>query len=669
MDKSYLEILICPNCKSNLIKSEFEITCKSCNKRYKYHNDYVDFLPDEKTYWGEVPYQKMLTILEDAKKDGYIQSKLRFSREFPQYRSYLLSSRRIDFIFHGINFNQVNRYLDIGSGFGTLPLLATRLFNEVYSLESGFERIKFQAELRKQEKLKTLYIIRSNAVDVPFKANSFDFITVNGVLEWIGLSDQKKNTKKLQIKFLKDLRRILKQNGTLYIGIENRHAPAYFFGKLDHSGYKYINLFPRFLAHLIVKLYKKPAQYFISKKNKKSSLKKYSTYTYSFIGYRELLKKAGFNCIDVYRTNTYNDPRLGINIKGNSFKFFFRERYDNLQKSTKRIIFSILNRFPNFIPRFLFGYFSPCYLIFAYKSENTKENTFESEILKHFNLKNYYRRSGVENLKGKITYFLGDNEIRKIIKFSRFKVGENNLIKEEKILEQFNKGTKIKKLKVDNRIIFIEPFFKGTKCRIENIREQEKAIIWLLSFQSKTERERWLREKFNNEFEKLRKYIKDLLKEGEIDEKSEKKLQHDLKLFYDLMDISNLKTCSEHGDFCISNILINKDKIHIIDFEYYQETGNPIFDFCFFLLINFQRGFKKILTNNHKYSPIAIKLIKIFANEKKIERELLYYGISYTLIRVMYRADPIKNSWYHNYSDFLRMLKIWIKLNSKSLIF
>ena len=669
MDKKILEFLVCPYCKSKLLKFENIITCKSCNKQFKYFDTYIDFIPSDTSYWGEIPYQKMVEILKDAKDFGYIQSKLRFSRDYPQYYSYLLSSRRIDFIFHGINFDFVNRYLDIGSGFGTLPLLAIKFFNEVYSLESGLERVKFQAEMKKQELLKNFYITRANTSNLPFKTNFFDFIAVNGVLEWIGLIDQKKNTKKLQIKFLKDLHKILKPNGVLYIGIENRFDPAYVFGKIDHSGYKFINLLPRFLANLIIKVYKKPAHHFISKEKQKIVFKKYSTYTYTFMGYKELLKRAGFNYIDIYRTPKYNDPKFSTDIKGNSFKFIFKEKYYQSKNWLKKTIFLLFTHVPNFIARFFFGFFSPCYLIFAYKSAKVKKKTFEWKILRKFNLKNYYRRSGVENLSGKIAYFLGDNKIRKVLKFSRFKIGENNLKKEEKLFERYNEGIKTKKFQLDNRIIYIEPYIEGKRCQVENFNEQKKAIKWLLSFQLKTERDKWKLEKFKVELDELKKYLKDLLEYGEINEVSEKILQNDLKTFYDLMGSSNLNICSEHGDFCKSNILLNRSELSILDFEYFEEIGNPVFDFCFFLIINSQKGFKKILTNNHKYSQIMKKLITFFIREKKIHKNLICYGFPYTLIRTIYRADPIKKSWYHNYSDLLRLLKIWVKLNKKSLIF
>ena len=85
---------------------------------------------------------------------------------------------------------------------------------------------------------------------------------------------------KVQERVLKDVHRVLKPGGSVYIGIENRLAYFYFLGKKDpHSGLRFVNLMPRFLADFYSMLVKGH---------------KYHTYIHSMGGYRRLLNRAGF---------------------------------------------------------------------------------------------------------------------------------------------------------------------------------------------------------------------------------------------------------------------------------------------------------------------------------------------------------------------------------------
>src|SRR5207247_3905314 len=83
-----------------------------------------------------------------------------------------------------------------------------------------------------------------------------------------------------QIEFLEEVHRILKPDGHLYIGIENRYGYGYFFGvPEDHTGVKYAALAPRWLADVLVT---------------RANGHPYRTYTYSYAGLRSLLGEAGF---------------------------------------------------------------------------------------------------------------------------------------------------------------------------------------------------------------------------------------------------------------------------------------------------------------------------------------------------------------------------------------
>ena len=86
---------------------------------------------------------------------------------------------------------------------------------------------------------------------------------------------------------LKDFHRILKPGGHVYVGIENRIGYVYFLGGRDHGGLRFTSLMPRPIADIYSRLIKRQP---------------YRAYTYSLLGYKNLLKKAGYSQIDFYAT-------------------------------------------------------------------------------------------------------------------------------------------------------------------------------------------------------------------------------------------------------------------------------------------------------------------------------------------------------------------------------
>src|SRR3989344_9047582 len=135
--------------------------------------------------------------------------------------------------------------------------------------------------------------------DLPFAAESFDIIVMNGVLEWVGKTKHFSRPREAQIACLKICRQLLKAQGYLYIGIENRWAASYLRGR-DHSGLRFTSYMPRWLADWYSRLRGKGS---------------YATYTYSRRGYDRLLSDAGFatDKIEYYLPYPgYNHPRIVI---------------------------------------------------------------------------------------------------------------------------------------------------------------------------------------------------------------------------------------------------------------------------------------------------------------------------------------------------------------------
>jgi hypothetical protein len=98
--------------------------------------------------------------------------------------------------------------------------------------------------------------------------------------------------------------RILKPNGTLLIGIENRWGYNGAFGSIDHSGLPYTNLMPRWMATWWLRRSTREHTHTVL-----NSKRQYRTYTYGARGYRKLLADSGFPATSMYWPDPdYNQP-------------------------------------------------------------------------------------------------------------------------------------------------------------------------------------------------------------------------------------------------------------------------------------------------------------------------------------------------------------------------
>jgi hypothetical protein len=115
--------------------------------------------------------------------------------------------------------------------------------------------------------------------------DDFDSAALTGsrpakVLKMLASFFGSRNPRRTQLRFLRELRRVLKPGGQLFVAIENRWGYEYFTGRPDHhSGLLYGSLLPRFLANAYSIAWRRQP---------------YRTYTYSRPGARRLFAQAGF---------------------------------------------------------------------------------------------------------------------------------------------------------------------------------------------------------------------------------------------------------------------------------------------------------------------------------------------------------------------------------------
>jgi ubiquinone/menaquinone biosynthesis C-methylase UbiE len=330
---------------------------------------YIDFINTSTPYWGEISEEEMNRTLRVFEKSDE-ESLLNFlEKNHPERIPYLYNKSRISFVYH-LPKRRFENVLDLGSGWGSLSFMLSKFSENVYSVENVEERIKFQKIMVEKRKIKNIKLIRADVNKLPFKEKSFDLIVVNGLLEWVGYNAKDhKEALKMQINFLKNLSDLITDDGFIYIGIENRFGMQYFLGTKDHIGLRFTSLMPRAVASFFSKILKK---------------RSYTTLTYSYKGYKELLKKANLNAKFYWALPTYNFPKFSGDFEEEVWLSFFDYIKKNKEeakvwlnsasikdsKINKKLI--LLSKLPKFLQKATLA-FAPSFQIIAYKKLKPKE--------------------------------------------------------------------------------------------------------------------------------------------------------------------------------------------------------------------------------------------------------------------------------------------------------
>jgi 2-polyprenyl-3-methyl-5-hydroxy-6-metoxy-1,4-benzoquinol methylase len=257
---------------------------------------------------------------------------------YPDIYRYVVDSSRADWHFSLPVDRLSSTVLDIGSGWGILSFSLANFFHEVVSLEAVQERIEFQSIRRTQDGATNIRLVRANLIDEPFETKpQFDAIAMNGVLEWLGLSDFSRNPGVVQLDALRYTQRLLKPGGALYVGIENRTGGNMFLGTKDHTDLRFTSLMPRRLASLYMKFLNRKE--FSASKRTDRGLNEYRTYTYTYWGYMDLLRRAGFERIEIHLVlPTYSWPKYVIPLKSNAALSYFFRNFSSAESWKDKVI-------------------------------------------------------------------------------------------------------------------------------------------------------------------------------------------------------------------------------------------------------------------------------------------------------------------------------------------
>ena len=276
------EAIACPFCGMGFSRQAMNLECASCGRRFETVDGIPCLAQNPEFYYGEIPQTAMNRLLDEIAKSGWEKGFRAAMGEVEDpsfFIEYALREGRAGWMFL-LPIHLKPRILDVGCGPGAIACALARQGCEVFAVDTTLARLKFLQVRARELGLNAVIPVQGGDTPfLPFPPDFFDLVILNGILEWVPRGSQL-DPREAQIEFLRQVRRVLKPEGEIYIGIENRYNYNYFMGSPeDHTGVKYVSLMPRALANV----------YMLHEKGKR-----YTTWTYSRAGYSRLLRKAGF---------------------------------------------------------------------------------------------------------------------------------------------------------------------------------------------------------------------------------------------------------------------------------------------------------------------------------------------------------------------------------------
>ena len=198
------------------------IQCVECGTSIAGQEGVLEFAPNLRPPKPLPDTADMQRINQVARERGWYTAVTDHFRDAPGKIAYISDPVRLGWLFHCLDKCATDACLCLGSDWGSLVFPLSRFFKTVYSVDDDVEKLRFQAIRAADESVKNLRILHAPSLQLPLADNSVDLVSLSGTLEGIGNSDLSRTPKELQEALLKEVRRVLKPGGVLYLGIENR---------------------------------------------------------------------------------------------------------------------------------------------------------------------------------------------------------------------------------------------------------------------------------------------------------------------------------------------------------------------------------------------------------------------------------------------------------------
>lgn len=266
------------------------LTCQECGAQWPAIGGVPWMSRNTSSYHEDVPENIMQALVRESVRVPWREAFWAMLRQLDLAKAKHISKNVLDVNRGMAHFlaplTEESCVLDFGCGWGNLSIDLAGSARSVVAMDLAPLRAQFTKLRVSDDHITNIMVVGGGDTQrLPWLNDSFDFVLMNGVLEFTALNKPGPPVA-IQQDVLKETLRILKPGGSLCIGIENRLSFRYFLGAPeDHVQLPFIALMPRHVAN-----------WYCQRRRGHD----YRTHTHSLGTYRRLLKAAGYDQISFF---------------------------------------------------------------------------------------------------------------------------------------------------------------------------------------------------------------------------------------------------------------------------------------------------------------------------------------------------------------------------------
>lgn len=239
------DLLACPACRAPL-SWRADLRCAACGRGYL-GSDGVACFNDRGTYHGPIPPKpQMRAAIELARTEGYRAVLAGYlSALDPGFVRYISAEERTGGLeLMGLSGDE--RILDFGCAFGNFSVRLARRAQLVVALDVTHEKLEFLSVVKQQDDLDNLVpVCNGDPLRLPFADAAFDWVILNAVFEYLPQAIDVADVREAHLLALKEMHRVLRPGGRLYLATKNRFSYRSVLGARDHDRLRFTSLLPR----------------------------------------------------------------------------------------------------------------------------------------------------------------------------------------------------------------------------------------------------------------------------------------------------------------------------------------------------------------------------------------------------------------------------------------
>jgi ubiquinone/menaquinone biosynthesis C-methylase UbiE len=230
--------LCCPECHKELRPEPLYVRCIYCTRSWRVRNGIADFTDSRRRAEEDEfsAYAKALpALVEAAQRTDWLEALEQVVRPLagigPGMFAYVTDESKGDLIYL-MNINPGDKVLDLGCGLGAVSVAIADRGAQCCAIDISHEQAVFTAMRCHQMGYPDVRAAAAgDDMQLPLADGSLDAVVMNGVLEWVPCADRYEGSpESAQVAMLKEVHRVLKRGGQLYVSSKNRYALLHFLG-------------------------------------------------------------------------------------------------------------------------------------------------------------------------------------------------------------------------------------------------------------------------------------------------------------------------------------------------------------------------------------------------------------------------------------------------------